>query len=250
MTHIDRLSAAVLAISFALLPQAAWAECQAWELPAKFAVKQDNGYNVTFDVNVTNGKITGSAHYYEGANLRRVDGKVDGDFYGASFRIDVWWQTKAYGHYEGYIESDGHLKGVTKDLQNPTGANPEVYFRSPQTLRCKVAETPAPSPASPPSSGPWAAIAVDGNGHWGYAVGQPSPDVAKTAALQGCGGGACKILDALQARCIAYAESRAGGYWYFGLFGPDARSVENNAMSACWKAAPPNSCALVKAVCG
>jgi hypothetical protein len=216
----------------------------------KFAVKQDNGYNVTFDVNVTNGKITGSAHYYEGDDFHRVDGKVDGDFYGTSFRIDVWWQTKAYGHYEGYIESDGHLKGVTKNLQNSQGTSSEVYFTSPQTFRCSVAEAPAPPPASTTATGPWAAIAVDGNGRWGYAVGQPSPDVAKNAALQGCGGGACTILDALQARCIAYAESREGGYWYFGLFGPDEGTVQSNAMNACNKAAPAGSCRIVQSVCG
>ncbi len=100
-----------------------------------------------------------------------------------------------------------------------------------------------------PTSGPWAAIAADGNGGWGSAVGQPSQDEARNAALKDCGGSACKILDALQSRCIAYVESRQGGYWYFDWIGPNESNVQNNALNACNKKAPAGSCKLVKSIC-
>lgn len=99
------------------------------------------------------------------------------------------------------------------------------------------------------NAGVWAAIAVDGNGRWGYAVGQPSQNAASSGALQGCGDSACKILDAQLAQCIAYAESRQGGYWYFAQLGPDLMTVQGIALNACIKAAPVGSCKLVKARC-
>lgn len=101
-----------------------------------------------------------------------------------------------------------------------------------------------------PTSGPWAAIAADGNGRWGYAVGQPSQDVAANAALTDCGGSGCKILGALQARCLAYAESREGGYWYFGFLGFNESAVQNKSLNACNNAAPAGSCKLLKSICG
>ena len=45
-----------------------------------------------------------------------------------------------------------------------------------------------------PTSGPWAAIAADGDGRWGDALGQPSQDVAANAALKDCGVSGCRFL--------------------------------------------------------
>ena len=103
--------------------------------------------------------------------------------------------------------------------------------------------------AQPAKSGPWAAIAADGSGGWGYAVGQPSRDEARNAALKDCGGSGCKILDALKFRCIAYVESRQGGYWYFAWIGPNESNVQSKALNGCDKAAPAGSCKLVKSIC-
>lgn len=100
-----------------------------------------------------------------------------------------------------------------------------------------------------PTSGPWAAIAADGNGRWGYAVSQPSQDEAANAALTDCGGSGCKIIGALQARCLAYAESREGGYWYFGFLGFKESDVQNKSLNACNNAAPAGSCKLLKSIC-
>jgi tetratricopeptide (TPR) repeat protein len=104
--------------------------------------------------------------------------------------------------------------------------------------------------AQPPTSGPWAAIAADGKGLWGYSLSQPSQDAAANAALEDCGDD-CKIIGdrALEASCIAYVESRQGGYWYFGYLGANESAVQDNAMNACNKAAPAGSCKLVKSLC-
>ena len=124
-----------------------------------------------------------------------------------------------------------------------------VWGNIPATCLAEAAPPPSPPVSPSGNAGAWAAVAADGNGRWGYAVGQPSPDVARSAALQGCGDSACKILDALQAQCIAYAESREGGYWYFAYLGPDLMTVQSKALNACMKAAPAGSCKLVKALC-
>ena len=102
-----------------------------------------------------------------------------------------------------------------------------------------------------PTSGPWAAIAADGSGGWGYALGQPSQDAAEKAALEDCGSG-CKIIGAraLKANCLAYAESRQGGYWYFGWLGPDESTVQSKVLNSCNNAAPAGSCKLLKSLCG
>jgi tetratricopeptide (TPR) repeat protein len=158
----------------------------------------------------------------------------------------------------------GDLEHAAADYKKALSLNPPPMLKEKIEQELKEIEaggksTPGSEPAQKqgsavkaqlPTSGPWAAIAADGNGRWGHAVGQPSQDVARNAALKGCGGSGCKILDALQARCIAYAESREGGYWYFGFLGPNESAVQNNALNACNKAAPAGSCKLLKSICG
>jgi hypothetical protein len=136
-------TSSILAVFLALLPSTAMADCQAWELLHKFSAVQDNGYNVVFEVDVANGKVTGSAHYFTGDDFHRVNGDVNGDFDGQGLHISVWWPaTKALGQYDGLFDSidetTAHLKGITKDLQDPErkGANPEVYWRSKQIFPC------------------------------------------------------------------------------------------------------------------
>src|SRR5262249_30169878 len=114
------------------------------------------------------------------------------------------------------------------------------------TQKQSSASEPAPKQVSamqadPPTSGPWAAIAADGNGRWGYAVDQTSQDAARNAALEDCGGTGCKVLDALEANCLASVESREGGYWYFDWLGPNESVVQSNALNACNKMASAGS---------
>ena len=164
------------------------------------------------------------------------------------------------------LASDGVLAGLYANGTGQEKLTPEGWKPSPSADATPQDDKPGPGSASQasadqptqtqgsamkaqPTSGPWAAIAADGNGGWGSAVGQPSQDEARNAALKDCGGSACKILDALQSRCIAYVESRQGGYWYFDWIGPNESNVQNNALNACNKKAPAGSCKIVKSIC-
>jgi uncharacterized protein DUF4189 len=59
----------------------------------------------------------------------------------------------------------------------------------------------------------WVAVAADSKGRWGYAFGERTSARARAEALRGCGAPGCDIQDTARARCLAYVESRAGGYW-------------------------------------
>jgi hypothetical protein len=94
----------------------------------------------------------------------------------------------------------------------------------------------------------WAAIAIDGKGRYGYAYGKPTRPEAENGALKGCGQG-CKLELAGQARCIAFVESRKGGYWYGTGFGPSEDKALATAKRGCEAKAPAGTCATVKSGC-
>ena len=56
------------------------------------------------------------------------------------------------------------------------------------------------------------AVAADSKGRWGYAFGERTSARAQAEALRGCGALGCDIQETARARCLAYVESRAGGY--------------------------------------
>jgi hypothetical protein len=112
----------------------------------------------------------------------------------------------------------------------------------------KTCGTTVAAPAKPKSGG-FAALAANGKGFWGYAVGQVSDEAARDAALKGCGQAVCKIAISGQNRCIAYYESRTGGYWYGLALGPTLAGVLRVARSGCTKGAPAGTCKLVKQIC-
>lgn len=104
--------------------------------------------------------------------------------------------------------------------------------------------------ARPKTTGPHAAVAADGKGHWGYAVGQPSDAQARESAVKGCANPGCKVELAGQWKCAAYATSRAnGGYWYgLGLSRTDA-GARSAAERGCAKGAPKGTCKAEAAFC-
>jgi hypothetical protein len=112
---------------------------------------------------------------------------------------------------------------------------------------------PEPAAAKPDepkkNKGQWAAIAADGKGRWGYGTKFDSADGARKAALAGCGSG-CKVEISAQNRCIAYAESKAGGYWYGASIGRTQNAVTAAARNACAAGAPKGSCKVVRVLCG
>lgn len=137
-------------------------------------------------------------------------------------------------------------------------------------------------PSGPPR-GAFSAFATDGRGDWGYAVHYgklTGPHGAQTLALKGCGGAGadrtgprsgsnlsgpgtemipgahrvpekgCKVFWTSSDRCVSYAESRAGGYWYGAGGGTREGEAQESAIRSCQsKNAPPNSCRTTGAWC-
>ena len=97
--------------------------------------------------------------------------------------------------------------------------------------------------------GGWGAVAANGKGFWGFAVAQASEAQARDAAVKGCGQPDCKVAIAGQNRCIAYYESRQGGYWYGLALGGTEAFVRDVALRGCSSGAPRGSCKRVKSLC-
>ena len=104
------------------------------------------------------------------------------------------------------------------------------------------------APQAAHASGPRMAVAVDGRGHWGYAwtSGVRSP---AAAALHYCGHTSCHLEANGAGRCMAFYESRAGGYWYGVGIGNSLRQVERIASHGCSIGAPAGTCRAVKSFC-
>ncbi len=102
----------------------------------------------------------------------------------------------------------------------------------------------------PSASGPYSAVAADGKGHWGFAVGQDNEPQARTKAVSGCGNPGCKVELSGQWKCAAYATSRAnGGYWYGLGLSRTSRGASAAAERGCAKGAPKGTCKVEKTVC-
>ncbi|MCW5773473.1 MAG: DUF4189 domain-containing protein [Rhodospirillaceae bacterium] len=112
----------------------------------------------------------------------------------------------------------------------------------------RICGTVAAAPAAPKGGG-FAALAANGKGFWGYAVGQSSEAAARSAALKGCGQADCRIAISGRNKCVAYYESRRGGYWYGLALGPSVSYVRRTALGGCAKGAPAGTCRLVKQIC-
>ncbi|MGH6815948.1 MAG: DUF4189 domain-containing protein [Hyphomicrobiaceae bacterium] len=96
----------------------------------------------------------------------------------------------------------------------------------------------------------WGAIAVDGKGSWGWAHGGNNKAGAANTAVSGCGAPGCRAVMVVRAKCIAFADSRSGGYWYGHAFGPTNGAVTNAARSFCHEAgAPSGSCRIRHVTC-
>lgn len=102
--------------------------------------------------------------------------------------------------------------------------------------------------AAPLSTG-FSAIAADRRGSWGFAVGMRTEAEARSGALRGCGLPACSIQRVARAPCIAYVESRSGGYWFGFSIDQTQAKVRSVAQAGCAKGAPAGTCRLVDARC-
>ena len=93
----------------------------------------------------------------------------------------------------------------------------------------------------------WVAVASDGAGLWGVAVGMATRQAAETSALGECGM-YCKLKFTAQARCVAYAFSETGRAEGFSA-GASLQQVEQPAWAECNANVPADSCKLKTARC-
>jgi hypothetical protein len=89
-------------------------------------------------------------------------------------------------------------------------------------------------------------------GRFGAAVFQATLAAAQQAAINSCGAG-CQVVFTSTNQCVAYADSRQGGYWFgtaqaWGT-GASAQGVGQSALSSCNSRAPANSCRVEVARC-
>lgn len=103
------------------------------------------------------------------------------------------------------------------------------------------------SPAMAQQPQTWVAVASDGAGLWGIAVGMTTREMAESSALQECGM-YCKLKFTADARCVAYAFSNTGRAEGFGA-GESRQEVENAAWRECNANVPANSCTVRAARC-
>ena len=93
----------------------------------------------------------------------------------------------------------------------------------------------------------WVAVASDGAGLWGIAVGMATRQAAEAAAAGECGI-YCKVKLTAQARCVAYAFSETGRAEGFSA-GANLQQVEQPASAECNANVPADSCKLKTARC-
>lgn len=93
----------------------------------------------------------------------------------------------------------------------------------------------------------WVAVASDGAGLWGIAVGMATREAAEQTALGECSI-YCKVKFTAQARCVAYAFSETGRAEGFSA-GPTRAAVEQPAWAECNANVPADSCKIKTARC-
>jgi len=111
--------------------------------------------------------------------------------------------------------------------------------------------TPMPKPKGPPINipGTFAAVAVDGTGRWGASIHSGGSVVAERDEIRRCGGRAGRVVMLGAGRCVAFAQSRSGGYWIGFAHGNNRAAVQGIAMRGCTDRAPPGSCRLEHVNC-
>ena len=101
-----------------------------------------------------------------------------------------------------------------------------------------------PSSAQQPT---WVAVASDGAGLWGVAVGMATRQAAEASAASECGI-YCKVKFTAQASCVAYAFSQTGRAEGFSA-GATLQQVEQPAWAECNANVPADSCKVKTARC-
>ena len=115
--------------------------CARWQWPARLSVAQHNGYGAVFFLRQSGSSLVGFAEH---ANRSSADGFLKDN----KFVVTAYWSVNSIGVYEGSINSQGRVEGITYDRLHP---HIKVGFYSPNLLTCAVA---AGAPPQPPATVP------------------------------------------------------------------------------------------------
>jgi hypothetical protein len=111
----------------------------------------------------------------------------------------------------------------------------------------EVGTSAVPFKVAPSSSG-YAAVAVNGRGAWGASLGLSTARAAGADAVSRCGGN-CRVAMTGRGRCVAFADSSSGGYWYGHAYGNNTGAVRSIAMQGCSAGAPSGTCRIKHVNC-
>jgi hypothetical protein len=82
----------------------------------------------------------------------------------------------------------------------------------------------------------------------GASLGLSTPNAAGADAVSRCGGN-CRVVMTGRGRCVAFADSSSGGYWYGHAYGSDAEAVRRIAIDGCSAGAPAGTCRIKHVNC-
>lgn len=94
----------------------------------------------------------------------------------------------------------------------------------------------------------YAAVAVNGRGAWGASLGLMSRGAAGADAVRRCGN-TCRVVMVGPGRCVAFADSSSGGYWYGHAYGSQPGPVRRTALQGCSAGAPAGTCRIKHVNC-
>lgn len=102
------------------------AQCASYRVPSAFSIRQSNGFDVTVKIHTVS-PVKGSANYGYPPKVGQID---SGSFDGRVLTFQIKWSGGVTGRYEGSINRDGKLIGVTR------GGGGIARFESIQRFRC------------------------------------------------------------------------------------------------------------------
>jgi len=140
-----RSSLYVIALVAVFGASAARAECLAPLISGKWSIRHANGFVVNFDTSLSR-----NHHFSGSATTRGSSGNLSGAWMLADgshltemgFRPargtivvnwQIYWANGSMGKYEGNVDSNGFLQGVTRDLSTRTSS--AHFFALNQTLK-------------------------------------------------------------------------------------------------------------------
>jgi len=94
----------------------------------------------------------------------------------------------------------------------------------------------------------WMSYAVDGRGAVGHGL-SPNRAAAQNFALSYCGNTRCNVIETINSKCVALAESYHNGYWYGVGAGPNLAAAQGYSINWCAKSAPASTCRLRHSYC-